>query len=181
MSECVGEKGLLFKADDLLTGKTELDILLCRDLFDVAETGISLRGDVRLTAELKPRREDIILNASLIVPFEMVCSRCLKSYGVDNRIEIEGIFRPKEEGEEDDESLDESSPDISFYESDKIDIFPLSRDNVYLYIPMKTLCSEECRGVCPRCGADRNGSGCDCVSEDIDPRLEVLKSLRGNS
>lgn len=181
MSECVGEKELLFKVADLLTGKAELNLLLCRTLFDVSETGISLRGDVRLTAELKPRREDIILTGSMTVPFEMVCSRCLKSYKVDSLIELEGIFRAKVEGEGVEEMLDESSPDISFYESGKVDILPIIRDNVYLSIPMKPLCSEDCQGVCPRCGADRNGRGCNCVSEDIDPRLEVLKSLSGNS
>lgn len=178
MSECVGEKGLLFKAADLLTGKVELDLLLGRTLFDVAEIGISLKGDVRLAAELKPCREDIILTGSLTIPFEMACSRCLKSYKVDSLVELEGIFRAKVEGEGVEEMLDESSPDISFYESGKVDILPIIRDNIYLSIPMKPLCSEDCQGVCPQRGTDRNGKGCDSVSEDVDPRLEILKGLR---
>jgi len=146
--------------------------------FYVAETGISLRGDVRLAAELKPCGEDIILTGSLTIPFEMVCSRCLKSYKVNTLVELEGIFRAKIEGEEVEEMLDESSPDISFYESGKVDILPIIRDNIYLSIPMKPLCSEDCQGACPNCGADRNGKGYNYVSEDIDPRLEVLKGLR---
>jgi uncharacterized protein len=47
-----------------------------------------------------------------------------------------------------------------------------------LNIPMRILCKEDCRGLCPKCGRNRNTNSCDCVEEAIDPRWEGLKGLR---
>ncbi len=50
--------------------------------------------------------------------------------------------------------------------------------NVALEIPAKVLCTEECRGLCPRCGANRNRTPCACREADGDPRLDVLAQFR---
>ena len=52
--------------------------------------------------------------------------------------------------------------DISFYRDDEIDLSELLREQFYLALPMKPLCREDCRGLCPQCGVNRNTGTCDC-------------------
>ena len=62
-------------------------------------------------------------------------------------------------------------------ENDAVDLAPLARDAILLDLPLAPLCREECRGLCPECGIDRNEESCDC-SAPIDPRWATLDGLR---
>jgi uncharacterized protein len=75
---------------------------------------------------------------------------------------------------------DLSVEDLSFgfYEREEVDLAPLVRETMILALPTKPLCREDCRGLCPRCGANRNGGECGCRQEWSDPRLEVLRDLK---
>ena len=80
--------------------------------------------------------------------------------------------RPDEEGELKDEDLA-----VSFYKDDKIDVGLLIREQVYLALPMKPICRDDCQGLCSGCGTNLNSSSCNCVREAVDPRLASLKTL----
>ena len=58
-----------------------------------------------------------------------------------------------------------------------LDIMPQIEESIYTLIPTKILCREDCRGLCPNCGADLNEGECSCKNEDIDPRLEALRNF----
>jgi uncharacterized protein len=53
------------------------------------------------------------------------------------------------------------------------------REQFYLALPMKPLCREDCKGLCPICGVNRNRETCSCRSEWVDPRMEALRKLKG--
>ena len=74
--------------------------------------------------------------------------------------------------------LTEEDLSFSFYEGDEVNLAPLVRETLLLALPTKPLCREDCRGLCPRCGANRNGAECGCREEWRDPRLEVLRTLK---
>ena len=80
--------------------------------------------------------------------------------------------RWEEEGELKDEDLA-----VSFYQDDKIDVGLLIREQVYLALPMKPICCDDCQGLCSGCGTNLNSSSCNCASEAVDPRLASLKTL----
>ena len=61
---------------------------------------------------------------------------------------------------------------------DEINLSDDIRDAVLLTIPTKQICSEDCKGLCPRCGINFNEERCSCKSEEIDPRWEALKKLK---
>ncbi len=61
---------------------------------------------------------------------------------------------------------------------DVVDLEPMVREVVLLELPLAPLCSEDCRGLCPECGTDRNRSTCECV-RPVDPRWSALDELRG--
>ena len=60
---------------------------------------------------------------------------------------------------------------------DGIDLAPLVRDTVLAALPIRNLCRPDCKGLCPKCGADLNQGDCGCDREAVDLRLEVLKNL----
>jgi hypothetical protein len=71
----------------------------------------------------------------------------------------------------------EGDLDLFPFDGDKIDLEPLFREQFVLAIPYAPLCREDCKGLCPQCGIDRNTSTCSC-EKPIDPRLAVLKGLK---
>ncbi len=95
------------------------------------------------------------------------CRRCLGQTGGVLRTEVLEVF-------EEDHDPEETYP----LEVDRLDLEPLARDAVMLELPLAPLCGEDCRGLCPVCGADRNRGDCNCQPEASDPRWAALDVLR---
>jgi uncharacterized protein len=109
---------------------------------------------------------------------ELECSRCLKVFPFESELSVDVVYRPLEElrGEERHEIKDDEL-DTDFYEGDELDIDGLVKEQIILSIPLKPLCSEACRGICPSCGTDLGTDTCSCETKETDPRLEILKQL----
>jgi uncharacterized protein len=105
------------------------------------------------------------------------CARCLESYPFSLGKEFTFVLKPQRAAASEGE-LAEEDLSFSFYEGDEVDLTPLVREAMLLALPTKPLCREDCRGLCPRCGANRNGAECGCREEWSDPRLEVLRALK---
>lgn len=101
-----------------------------------------------------------------------VCDRCLDRYEDDFSAKLNQVYRT---------GIDESDQDTDIIEipanATEIDISPLLEEAIVLYHPLKMLCSEDCMGICPGCGAELNHDVCKCSEGDIDPRWEELKKL----
>ena len=104
----------------------------------------------------------------------MHCDRCLKQIDVPLHVDIRQRFvkGEKRESVEADYDLD-YLPIVN----DQIDLEDVIRYDVQLNIPVKVLCKEDCRGLCPICGKDLNEGECDCSEEFTDPRWDALKNL----
>ena len=68
--------------------------------------------------------------------------------------------------------------DVEYYEEETIDLDPIILEQIVLQIPMRVVCRETCRGLCPQCGTNLNISSCTCSGRMIDERLSVLKNLK---
>ena len=92
-------------------------------------------------------------------------------------------FLPAAEMAEDGErEVQDEDLDTSYYRDDQIDLNELLREQFYLALPMKPLCRDDCKGLCPQCGTNWNTGTCTCTTEWEDPRLAALKGLmRGES
>lgn len=104
------------------------------------------------------------------------CSRCLAETQRHVSDEAHLIFADGENEETDD-------PDVYLIDSDAIelDLRPAIREQWILAAPSFALCREDCRGFCPRCGADLNAGAHDCSHEEADPRWEALRRLKEES
>ena len=109
------------------------------------------------------------------------CGRCLEPflYPLDSTFDLRYQPHALNQGVGERE-IDEDDLITAFYEADTIDLGQLMREQFYLSLPMKPLCGEACRGLCPTCGANHNRSTCGCASEWEDPRFAVLKTLKAN-
>lgn len=99
---------------------------------------------------------------------EMQCSRCLEAYAQDIRVNATHTFA--KEGFQTDE-------EEHLFKGDEIDLTEIVLNEIAAELPMKPLCSESCKGLCPVCGNNNNQSNCNCKVEEIDSRLQILKKL----
>jgi uncharacterized protein len=110
---------------------------------------------------------------------ELPCSRCLEPLTAPVDLPFDLRYQPHStntgEGERE---IEEDDLSTAFYENDEIDLEQLMREQFYLALPMKPLCSDACRGLCPGCGMNLNRGSCDCKRGWDDPRLAVLRELR---
>ncbi|MBI4514258.1 MAG: DUF177 domain-containing protein [Deltaproteobacteria bacterium] len=105
------------------------------------------------------------------------CSRCLEEYTFALAMDFAFVFAPHRElGVE--RQVEEEDTDLTYYEGDEVDLSPLLREQVLLALPTRPLCRENCAGLCPQCGANRNQIQCACHSEQGDPRLAILRTLK---
>lgn len=134
--------------------------------------------NLRFTGEVSNTGSEIYLRGTLESEAELICGRCLNLYKKPFRLPLEETYYRNmgtEVGEEDEEPG-------RIYSGDEIDLDEIIQEALVLAIPMKPVCSPDCAGLCPVCGADRNTVRCDCRTETIDPRLSALLDFKkGNN
>ncbi len=156
----------------LHTPGKRLDFQFELDLSDLEFDGrkpivrpVAVEGEVRNTADLLEL--DLTAEAAL----DAVCDRCGKEFPLDKEVTYRCMLAEELQNEESDE--------IVLLEDGKVDAGELARTAFILGMDSKTLCSEDCKGLCPRCGADLNLGPCSCKKEP-DPRLAALANLLEN-
>ena len=123
---------------------------------------VAVSGEVRNTAGIL----ELTLNARSTL--DAVCDRCGKAFAQEKDVPFACMLAEELQNEENDE--------IVLLEDGMVDVGDLARTAFILDMDTKTLCSEDCKGLCPRCGADLNLGPCSCKKE-TDPRLAVLAKL----
>lgn len=156
----------------LRTPGKALDFRFELDLSDVEFAGrypisrpVSVRGEIRNTADVLW----LELTASSVL--DAVCDRCGKAFSQEKEVPFRCMLAEELQNEDNDE--------IVLLEEGKVDAGDLARTAFILEMDTKTLCSEDCKGLCPRCGADLNLGPCSCKKE-VDPRLAALAKLLEN-
>ena len=126
---------------------------------------VHVEGEVRNTATVL----ELDLVAETVL--DAVCDRCGKEFSQEKSVPFSCMLAEELENRENDE--------IVLLEDGKVDLGDLARTAFILGMDTKTLCSKDCKGLCPRCGADLNLGPCSCKKE-VDPRLAVLAKLLEN-
>ena len=120
---------------------------------------------------------DLFFDGSVRGTAAATCARCLEPQPYELANEFSIILTPETRlrGE-----IELGAGDLtqSFYSGHEVDLTPLVYEQVLLALPTRPLCAEECRGLCPQCGANLNTGQCACTTDSGDPRLAVLRSLK---
>src|SRR3954468_20925177 len=153
------------------------------DPADVAQAGDAYRivAPVQVEMEIHKDKEKFRLAGAVHTELELPCSRRLEPFRmpVDSPFDIRYLPASEMSNEEERELQDEDV-ETSYYRDDQIDVNELLREQFYLALPMKPLCRDDCKGLCPHCGTNLNTGVCDCTIEWVDPRLAALKDLKTN-
>jgi uncharacterized protein len=132
-------------------------------------SGTSVPADAPVHADLvlETLQGDAILATGTVAgPWEGSCRRCLGPASGLLQVSVRELFETRSDGEE-----------TYRLQGDRVDLEPLVRDAVLLELPQAPLCDEECKGLCPTCGVNRNEGTCTCTRE-FDPRWAALDQLK---
>ena len=137
---------------------------------------------VRLEGTVRPAGDHFLVDGRTSAAGKLGCGRCLEPVGweMDAAFDLEIALR--EAAPLDPElALDEADLDLVILDEPQLDLEQLAMEQIELELPIRVLCKEECAGLCPRCGANRNiDDACRCEPE-VDPRWEALKDLSGGT
>ncbi len=126
--------------------------------------------DVSIKGEIKNIGDVLEFSAEASGKLKAECARCLKPLVADFNVEFTEMLKNVDE-----EISDKDA--VVIFEGNLIELYDIIRSNILVGLSTKYLCSEDCKGICPVCGADLNESDCSCEKDYIDPRLEGLRKL----
>jgi len=123
--------------------------------------------------------KDIRLGGQLRTTLELACARCLEPVVQDVSREFELLYRPLgvDAGREE-LSVTGAEAEIGYYQGDGLLLEDVLREQVLLALPLKVICRQDCKGLCPHCGKNLNVETCSCAEPAEDPRWSALKDLR---
>jgi DUF177 domain-containing protein len=136
-------------------------------------------GEIHLTGQLRREAAGVDFAGDIETAATVTCSRCLEAYRLPLALHFRLFYTtsPDATGRKE-RRVDEESVTLTRYDGVRLDVRSLLSEQIYLGLPLKPLCTEDCRGLCARCGTNLNQRPCDCREQRIDdPRLQVLKTL----
>ena len=143
------------------------------------EPDIRLVGPAEVSGRIQRAGKEVELRGQLHTKLEVVCGRCLKPVELPLATEFKERFvRAVSWAPEEQHELQAEDLDLAVFDGEGIELDELVREELLLAVPVNVLCREDCQGLCPTCGIDRNLSSCQCQSNEIDSRWEKLKELQ---
>jgi uncharacterized protein len=176
-----------FRVSELEKEPIEFDLQLKPGAVDFGEEAkqdgpLATSGLAEVIHEHRGPKEivaDIRLRGRFAGEFELPCARCVEPVKIPLTAEFDLIFRPiGADAEAPERSITAPETEIGYYQGDSLLLEDVLREQVLLSLPVRTLCKPDCKGLCPRCGKNRNLEACTCEEGPADPRWEALSGLR---
>jgi len=146
---------------------------------ELEQENVKLIEAVNAVGELTKGIAQIDIEGVITTRAEIECTRCLQPIENDFEIPFKASFiSPEDLTKEKEAELHESDLDVSVYKDEKIDLTELVREQIILNLPEQIFCREDCKGLCAKCGENRNLIDCKCEEKEIDPRWSALKNLK---
>jgi uncharacterized protein len=138
-----------------------------------------LAGPVTFAGETEKVHERVHVRGHVAAEAEIACFRCLQPVRRSLDIDFDDVFVGEESGPTEAEiALAIEDLNIAIAEGGTIDLADVAREQLLLALSDQVLCKEDCRGLCPKCGANRNLLDCKCIEKEIDPRWSALRDLK---
>ena len=176
-----------FKVSELEREPIDFDLKMGPGAVDFGELAeqagqLAAAGRAEVLHEHRGPRDivaDIRLRGHFAGRFQVPCARCVEPVELPLAADYDLIFRPAAaDAEASERSITAPETEIGYYLKDSLLLEDVLREQVLLSLPVRTLCKPDCKGLCPRCGANRNSQPCTCDVGPSDPRWEALAGLR---
>ena len=133
----------------------------------------SVKGNVRRAGN------EVFVNGHLEVRAQVECDRCLKPVELPVSADFALEYIPGADYESSSAAaLSEEQMSVAVFDGEAIDVDEIVKEQILLAVPARTLCREDCKGICPECGIDLNTGQCNCSAEEVDPRWAALKGFK---
>ncbi len=145
--------------------RLELDLTL--DMSQ-ADCDICFKTPVSLSGTLVNIGGSLELSATARTVLECACDRCLEGFEKSIDCSFEEVLKKEDTSHED------QNPDAIYFQGSSVELDEIVLNNIILSLPIKSLCSETCKGLCPTCGQNLNNGECSCDNRVTDPRFDAL-------
>ena len=181
-------KGMEFTISELEQEPIEFELELAPGAVDLGQEAeqegpLAASGQAEVLHEHRGPKDivaDIRLKGHFAGKFQVPCARCVEPVLLPIAADFDLIFRPAAaDAEATERSITAQETEIGYYQEDSLSLEDVLREQVLLSLPVRTLCKPDCKGLCPRCGENRNSQTCNCEVGPSDPRWEALAGLRG--
>ncbi|MEO7274300.1 MAG: DUF177 domain-containing protein [Vicinamibacterales bacterium] len=148
-------------------------------VFEPADPEYRVETPVGLSMDIERSGTDVFkVSGRVLGQLELDCGRCVEPFHLPVDATFELRYVPQTaDSTEPERQLGDDELTTAFYSEGVLDVIDLVREQFQLVLPMKPLCREECKGLCPECGTNLNRGSCECAPRWEDPRLAALKSL----
>jgi len=160
-------------------GKGEFSATYETGQLELEDERVRLATPLTVNGQIKRSGAEVIVSGNITGKLFINCDRCLKPLEtpLNNQFELDYVSGSDYEALPDTE-LTEEQMLISVFDGVAIDVDEIVKEQVLLAVPARILCSDDCKGICPTCGLDRNTTDCNCETSTSDPRWDALKSLK---
>ena len=131
---------------------------------------VDFKEPITVTGYVKNMAGYMVLSADVKVTYHTMCARCAEPVSSILEISFEKDIASRGE-------VSEDNDDYIIIEDKKLDLLPPVEEEIMLEMPSRTLCKEDCLGLCQKCGKNLNEGDCSCEKKEVDPRLAILKTL----
>lgn len=189
---------MLLDVSRLRTATQDVSRQIPPDAFADLKDDFRVVGPAEVVGTIRRDGTAVILDARVTSVIEVTCSRCLEPFSVPvyadvktrfvlpadfarvtaETAAVDGGLKGSVDGEGEEPAGNEDEMGLAEYRDDQIDLREVVREQLYLALPMKPLCQEDCKGLCPVCGVNRNRETCTCQQEWVDPRMAALKQWK---
>lgn len=153
-------------------GKIDISIPVKMDDTEFLGESFVFEKPLEVTGTIANNTKSLELNARVEGEMQVHCARCQKPVIVPVKFRVHEILASDDSQVNDEE--------IIIFSDDKIDITDIVLNSFLMSVSGKFLCSEDCKGLCPKCGADLNDGDCGCDNDEIDPRWAGLEEIMKN-
>jgi uncharacterized protein len=136
---------------------------------------VTIEGPLHLEGVVESVVDGLLVRGELAAPIATSCARCLEPVADEVAADVVELFHDPARTEPGDLADLDAGYEIT---DGAIDLDALVRDALAPSLPARPLCREDCKGLCPQCGANHNEAACDCAEDDSDPRWAALSGLR---
>jgi len=164
--------------ENLKGGKGDFAHVYRPDELSPIDERVQLTAPVTVNGQVKVAGHEVFVNGHVDTRARVECDRCLQpmELPVNTDFALEYISDVAYESSAAAE-LTEADMSLSVFDGEAIDVDEIVKEEILLAVPTRMLCREDCKGICPECGIDKNTGECACVTDNTDPRWAALKNL----
>jgi uncharacterized protein len=165
--------------ENLEGGKGDFAHVYQPDELNPVDERVRLTAPAAVTGKVRLSGNEVFVSGHVDSRAQVECDRCLQPVEapVSADFTLDYITGSEYESSEVAE-LTEAEMSVAVFDGEGLDVDEIVKEQILLAVPTRMLCREDCKGICPECGIDRNTGECSCVADNIDPRWAALKNFK---